>query len=371
MEINMIKVLQIGFSDNYGGIEACIMNYYRNIDRSQVQFDFTDISDKDIAYKDEIIALGGRVHKLKSWSKEPLKGMFTLKKLINENGYDIVHFNMNSIANLFQFLAADQSKVKAWIVHAHNTGGKINILKRFLQSVNSYILARRATGLCTCSEMASNWMFSNLSKDYKVTIIHNAVNVQKLSFDMFKRLELRARYHLEDCYVMGHVARFMPQKNHSRLIDIFKLIHTRDNNTRLMLIGNGELWDDVQNKIQKLGLKDAVICTGMITNAYEYYNAFDVFVLPSLYEGLPVVGIEAQACGLPLVVSDSVTREMKITKDVKYLSLSEPDEIWAESILQYKGKTDRYITENLIQQANMDIRLEAKKLINYYESLIK
>ncbi len=366
----MIKVLQIGFSDNYGGIEACIMNYYRNIDRTQIQFDFTDIRDKDIAYKDEIISLGGQVHKLKSWSKNPLKGMISLKKLINDNGYDIVHFNMYSIANLFQFLAADRSKVKAWIVHAHTTRGEIGLFKLLLQKLNSYILAGRATGLCACSVTASNGMYRNIPKEYKVTIIHNAVNVQKLSFDLAKRGELRDKYNLENNYVLGHVGRFMPPKNHSRLIDIFKLVHEMDENTRLMLIGDGELWDEVQAQIQKLGLKDAVICTGMIANAYEYYNAFDVFVLPSLFEGLPVVGIEAQVSGLPLVVSSSVTGEMKFTDEVKYLSLSEPDRIWADNILQYKDKTDRHINENRIQQANMDIRLEAKKLFDFYQSLL-
>lgn len=366
----MIKVLQIGFTSNYGGVEACIMNYYRALDRTQIQFGFTDIWEKDIAYKDEIISLGGTVHKVTSWSQRPLSGTRALKKLINENSYDIIHFNMNSLANIFQFLAADKSKAKAWLIHVHTAGSETSRLKRLLQSFNSHVLEKKASCLCACSKKAAEYMFRDLKDQSKVQIINNAISLKNLRFDREKRNELRARYHLEDCYVIGHIGRFTFLKNQARLVDIFQIIHSGNKKARMILVGDGELRNEVEQKIKELKLENCILTTGMLPNAYELYNAFDVFVLPSMFEGLPVVGIEAQAAGLPVLVSDSITSEMKLTDNTIYIPLSESNERWAKEILQFEGRTEQERESVQMKDTNMDISKEVIKLQDLYRSLL-
>ena len=345
------------------GVESVIMNYYRHLDHSRVQFDFICDEDSTRIPYDEIKKLGGRVFLVPKYQNLP-KYLKALEKLFKENQYRIVHSNINTLS-VFPLYAAKKAGVPIRISHSHSTSNpkewKRNLIKNILRPFSK----RYATDYFACSELAGRYLFGNKAFDQgEVKIIHNAIDVEKFKFDEVARKKLRKEFGIKDStVVIGHVGRFVQQKNHAFLVDVFKEYHKKNPDSKLLLVGSGPLEDEIKKKVEKLDLKDSVLFLGQRDDINKLYSVMDIFCLPSLYEGLPVVGVESQAAGLPIIFSNGVSHEAIISKNAKIVPTQETG--------AYIKKMDEITQENK-QRAlasineNMSIKNEAPKLEAIY-----
>lgn len=343
-----------------GGIKSVIMNYYREIDKSKIQFDFfvyDNSPDKDYS---EIESMGGKIVFMSSL-KNPVKNVIDCYKAFKKNGYPIIHGYLNTL-NVFPMFAAWLAKVPVRIAENLSTahpGEKKSIIKSLLKPFNLIFPTHYAANAI----YAGKWLYG----DREFAVFRNGLDLSKYKHDEVRRKAIRAQYDISDNFVIGHIGRYEYQKNHSFLIDVFKAIHDRDDKARLLLVGYGSLKDEIWNKISKLELQNAVIDAGKTEDIIPLYDAMDCFVLPSFYEGLPVVGIEAQAMGLPCVFSDEVTRETGISENTVFIPLSASTETWVERIEELKTK--RVLrNDRALRDAGYDIKNEAKRLVEYYLS---
>ena len=352
-----------------GGVEAVTINYYRNIDKNKVQLDFICDEDSTNIPYEEIERMGGKVIIIPSYSK-PFKYHKALKRVLKEGNYKIIHSNINTLS-VFSLFAAKCAGVPVRIAHSHSTTNKKEKKKNLMKQVLRPFSKVFATDYMCCSELAGRWLFGNKEYDKgNVYLLNNAIDLDKFKYNeslrKTKRKELGIK---DDTLVIGHIGRFVAQKNHDFLIDIFNEIHKKNNNSILLLAGQGPLMEDIKNKVKELNLNDSVKFLGQRNDANELYQAFDVFLLPSLYEGLPVVGVEAQAAGLLCYLSDDMTKETKVLDITKFMSLNNTPEEWADNILDDVKKYKRIDTSKEMTAKNFNIKEEAKKLEEYYLNL--
>lgn len=363
-----IRIAHIIGKLNAGGVEAVVNNYYRNIDHTKYQFDFFIDSDGACQPPQELIDMGARYFVI-----PPYQNLFqyikTLTKYFKENHYKIVHSNMNTLA-FFSLFAAWLAHVPVRINHNHSTAAKGEAKKNVLKYALRPFATVFATHYGACSRFAGEWLFGKkLVNEGKVTIFNNAINTEKYKFDPVVRNEVRTELKLNNQFVIGHVGRFCFQKNHEFLIDVFNEIYKKEMNSLLLLVGIGELQEEIQKKVHQLNLQNNVIFLGARNDVSRIYQAMDVFVLPSRYEGLPVVGVEAQTAGLPCVLSNQMTSETVMVKETKVLPLNVGAEAWASAVLANKGKIRKNVTAD-IKKAGFDIKTEAKKMEIYYDKVI-
>ena len=364
MKQNPIRVLQVMGIVASGGVEAVIMNYYRHIDKSKVQFDFVVHRNPYQHFVDEARSMGGKVYEVTPYTNNIFAFTYEIYKIIKEGHYDIVHSNMNSLSG-FPLLAAWLAGAKVRILHNHTTDTKAEGLRTVLKRVLRPFAKMFANRYWACSKLAGEWMYGKQAVESgKVTIINNAIDLDKFAFNQEKRDELRKELGLEGKFVVGHVGRFMKQKNHEFLIDVFAEVAKDKDDAILLLIGEGPLMKAVQDKVNVLGLKEKVKFLGVRSDVADLYNVMDVFVLPSFYEGLPVVGVEVQANGLPFLCSDQVTREIVVSDSIELLGLEIGVKVWAEEILIYRSNLCRKKQD--LSNSGFDIRIEAKKLVEMY-----
>ena len=370
METNEpIKIFQLVGSYKGGGVEAVVMNFYRNIDRNKIQFTFVcDEDSTDIPYK-EIEKLGGKIIIVPPYSK-PFKYHSALKKALKEDDYKIIHSHISTMS-VFSLFAAKCAGVPVRIAHSHSTTNKKEKKKNLMKQVLRPFSKLFATDYMCCSELAGRWLFGNKEYDKgNVYLLNNAIDLDKFKYNESLRKKKRKELGIKDAtLVIGHIGRFVAQKNHDYLIDIFNGIHKKNNNSILLLAGQGPLMEDIKNKVKELKLWDSVKFLGQRNDANELYQAFDVFLLPSLYEGLPVVGVEAQASGLLCYLSDDMTKETKVLDITKFMSLNNTPEEWANNILDDVKKYKRIDTSKEMTAKNFNIKEEAKKLEEYYLNL--
>ena len=369
-----IRVLHRGMSYNRGGIESYLINYYRHMDRELVQFDFIVPEGMTIAFEDEIKTMGGCIYKeIVGIKKNPIKGLFYDRKFFkNHSEIQILHINDCSAANLRLMKTAKKCGVQTRILHSHNNDYLVPLRKRqlFVEKLNKKNLAKIATDLVACSDDAGRFMFGNSS--FKV--IKNAVDVEQYLYSSDKSALYRNEWGIPDnVNVLGCVARFDYQKNHDYLLDVFAEYKKIDEKAILILVGDGPLRNEIENKINELGLSNSVKLLGMRADVSELLNAFDLFVLPSRSEGLGIVFVEAQINGLGCVTSDNVPREVNILDKIEYLALEEGAEIWAKRIDEIINnmKCDRTTDIQRVRDAGYDIKIEAKKLQDFYLSKIR
>lgn len=357
-----MRVLQVLGNLGYGGIETFLMNVYRHIDSDKIQFDFLVRSDNNGDKVQKIELMGGKVFFSPTFTKRPISNYCFVKKFFKEHSkeYDAIHVHCNSFIYPLPVVLGHKYDVKPIILHSHNTcnhGKAVTAYHKFNEKkYDKYIDYRFA-----CSEEAGKWMFDN--KPFSV--IHNGIDLNSFRINNEKKAEFRLNTELSaDDLVIGHVGRFAEQKNHEFIIDIFTELHKKNNKYKLLLIGDGELKKSIENKVNKAGLTDSVIFTGNINNVQDYMQTMDLFVLPSRYEGLPIVGIEAQACGLPCVFSSSITEELKVTENAEFVSLDDKDK-WIETIgkMILIPKSDN---ARQIREAGYDIKETAEKLKEIY-----
>lgn len=357
----MIRVLHVVTYMGRGGLETMLMNYYRHIDRSKVQFDFLVHREFEADYDEEIKSLGGRIYhvsRLVPWSrryKAELRRFFR-----THPEYKIAHVHQDCLSSVALQCAKDCG-IPVRIAHSHNSNQDKNI-KYLFKRYYMRKIPETATELFACGKAAGDWMFGG--KAYQ--LLPNAIAAEKYIYEEEKAKKIKKELDLEKNIVIGHIGRFNPQKNHKFLIDIFEKCFEKNQKVRLMLIGDGEGRKEIENKVKERGLQDNVIFMGVRKDVPELLQAMDVFVFPSLYEGLPVTMIEEQAAGVPAVISDRVSEECIITKDlVKVEGLEETPEQWAGEILKQVKISKRDRSEE-IKKAKYDVETTAKWLEEYY-----
>lgn len=356
-----IRVLHVVTYMGRGGLETMIMNYYRHIDRNKVQFDFLTHRDFRADYDDEIEALGGRIFRLPRlvpWSRSYLK---TLEQFFSDHPeYKIVHVHQDCFSSVI-LKAAKKNNVPVRIAHSHSSSQDKN-LKYLIKLWYRRSIPTYATQLFACGKEAGDWMFSGAP--YRVLI--NAISAKQYSYDAGLRDRVRRELGLpEDAFVIGHVGRFHPVKNHSFLLNVLMEAKRKNDKTILMLIGDGHLRTEAEQKAASLGIADSVKFLGIRSDVPELMQAMDCFVFPSFYEGLGISAIEAQAAGLPCIVSKGVPAECAKTDLVKHIPLSAGAAKWASEILKTEG-TSRQDTKEQIAQAGYDIEANALWLQNFY-----
>jgi len=365
-KMEKIKVLHIvSCLDVSSGVMSFIMNYYRKINREKVQFDFIYFLDNQKkTYKDEITHLGGSCYFL---PKPSIRSYGIYKEFFKKNSsrYKVVHLHEVYLNSIILPLAKKYG-IKHLISHAHAT--KFSDIK--LRAIRNKILClpikRQANMYFACSKAAALKLYGNkYVNSGKVKVINNAIDVEKFKFNNEVRKEIRASLNIDDKFVIGHVGRFNKQKNHTFIIDIFTEVKKRKADSVLMLIGDGPLLEYIVKKVSLLGLEDSVLFLGRKSNVQDFLNAMDLFLLPSLFEGLPIAGVEAQASGLPIIMSTDITEEIGIA-NYSYVKLSEPAEFWAKKILDFKCNYERSKSYMEVMKAGFDICKEAIKLEEIY-----
>ena len=366
----MLRVLHSVSNMDRAGIETMLMNYYRHIDRSKIQFDFLCNKTKPGAYDEEIKRLGGNIYH--SPGLNPLK-FFKYKKfmfnLFKENPDIIIMHSHNGELAYQSLYGAYKYGIKTRICHAHNTKIEPN-LKKPLKLLYKTQLKKVANYYWGCGTDAVRFYFGDkVVQEGNYRILHNAIEVDRFTYDKKIRNNIRSEMNLDGKFVIGHVGRFMEQKNHEFILDLLKVILDKEPNAILLLMGDGELEDKMKLKAKNLEISNNIRFLGNINNVNEMYQAMDVFILPSLFEGLPVVGIEAQAAGLKCVFSDKVTKEVKITDNVDFLNLDRTSlEDWANTILNYREYERKDMKEKIVE-AGYSIEEEAKKLEEIYQKI--
>lgn len=365
-----IRIAQIVGKWLGGGVEAVVMNYYRHLDHDKIQFDFICDDDSTNIPYDEIEKLGGKVILIPPYQKV-FKYQKELRRVLRDGKYKIVHSHINTLS-VFPLYAAKKVGVPVRIAHSHSTTNKKEWKKNLLKQVLRPFSKKYATNYMCCSELAGRWLFGDKTYDEgKVYLLNNAIDLDKFKYDEKIRSNKRKELGInEDTLVIGHIGRFVAQKNHTFLIDIFNQFHKKEKNSILLLAGQGPLQEEIKNKVRELGLDDSVRFLGQRNDANELYQAFDVFLLPSLYEGLPVVGVEAQASGLLCFFSDDMTKETKVLDSTVFMSLSNADYEWAEEILKSLKMYKRYDTGKKISKYGFNISKEVVKLFRFYDKLI-
>lgn len=360
-----IRVLHIVTYMGRGGLETMLMNYYRNIDRSKIQFDFLVHRDFIADYDQEILSMGGRIYRLPKLNPFSKKYLSCLDSFFAEHKeYHIVHSHLDCMAGI-PLKYAKKHGVSARIAHAHSSNQTKDI-KYVLKLVFKNNIHKYANNLFACGENAGKWMFNT----DKFNILNNAIDAHKYSFNSETKNKIRKEFGIDtDALVIGHVGRFSAPKNHEYLINVFYELQKTNDNAVLMLVGDGELRSRIEQQVQKLNITEKVILTGIRADVYDLIQAMDVFVFPSIYEGLPVSIIEAQAAGLPCIISDKVPLECAITDSVYQLNLDDMGK-WVDCIGMC-ARLPRFNRYEKICSAGYDIKQNARELENTYLHMLQ
>lgn len=367
----MIRILHSVSYMSRGGIETMLMNYYRRIDRTIVQFDFLCNSPLKGEYDDEILSLGGRIYRSPGFS--PLRHRAYkrfMKTLFEEHPeYRIVEAH-NGPLGRYAMKAAKDNGIPVRIYHAHGADLPFNLkwpIKYYCMKTLKYSMNEHFV----CSEKAGRFYMGNkIMNNGDYYFIPNAIAVDDFVFNMDIRSALRERYNIVNKKVIGHIGRISLPKNHPFILNVFAKLHTLDSDTHLVLVGGGERESKIKAQIKELGIEDAVTMTGVIPNPQDWYQAFDVFFMPSLWEGLPVTGVEAQAADLPCLFSDAITQEVKLSEKAQFMSLKEPLENWSCKLSEILNNlSEREDNTHLITKCHYNIEKEAVRLQELYLSL--
>lgn len=323
-----VRVLHVLTILNLGGIENFLMNLYRKIDRTKIQFDFLVHREEEGFFEEEIKSLGGRIFRVQALN--PITYNSYLKELnaffIQHQEYKIVHSHLN-VNGAFVLKEARKAAVPIRIAHSHTDkeGGNLKWVKKLIRSQ----VSKYSSHNFACSIRAGKWLFKE--KEFKH--VPNVIDIDQFTFSEVKRQQLRAMLGLsEQAIVVGNVARFNFSKNHAFLLQVFKKLTIKNSNYHLLLLGDGTLRSELETTCEKLGIQDKVTMLGAVKNANEYLNVMDLFVFPSLNEGLGIVMVESQANGLPTIITDTLPNEVDQTDLIHRLSLDESTDFWANYI---------------------------------------
>lgn len=362
-----IKVLEVGPGDfGKSGLSNAVWNWYKRFNYDKIAVDFLSHimpDDKYIKYIEEhdgnFYYVGNKNSIIKSFKK-----FFCTRKIVKNNKYDCVHIHSSHAYGAFFHYIAVKPFCSNIIIHSHNTGiDHSSIIKYLLHKICRCLLNDKKLIKLACSSLAAEWMYANKSD---CIIIKYGIDTSRFVFNKQIRDKIRTEIGVENKFVIGHIGVFKYQKNHDFLIDIFKKVHSDNNFAVLLLVGEGELLENIKEKVYNFGLNDAVIFLSTTPNINEIYQAIDCFVFPSNFEGFGIVAIEAQTAGLKTLCSDVVPNEARITDLLEYMSLSDSDEKWADKILSYNDGYERKNMYAKIIDAGYDVEQSAKQLEQLY-----
>ncbi|SFL32038.1 glycosyltransferase family 1 protein [Proteiniphilum acetatigenes] len=368
------RVLQVFTILNRGGAESMIMNYYRQIDRSKIQFDFLVHREERGVFEDEIEKLGGNIYRMPEIN--PLNPFFYYKQLndfFKAHNYKIVHSHINTFSS-FPLKVAKLNGIPCRIAHAHTALEPVKLkniftpkfekteeVKKIIKLLLKKTVSTYATHLFSCGIKAGKWLFN----DNEFVVMNNAIDLHLYQYDEDISNELRKKLNLQDVFILGHAGRFSEEKNHFFLLEIFHSIKKKKPNCKLMLLGDGILKNKIGQKAKDLNIIDDIVFLGVRSDVYRLLQMMDVFVFPSFFEGLPVTLVEAQAAGLKVFASNTITREVALTDNIEFLSIKQSPDYWAEKVLAAMP----YVRKNnceIIRAKGYDIIENARRLQNFY-----
>lgn len=361
-----IRVLHNIVALDMGGIETAVMNLYRHIDKEKVVFDFLVHRPNEGFYEAEIRSYGGKIYRTPPFHPLKMKPyrQACMDVFTNHPEYKVFHSHQE--LNLWALKYAKKAGVPCRIAHTHNAKTVIN-LKYFFFLYEKLFIKNHCTDMFMCAVPAGEWIYGKKAvRDGRARMINNGIEAERFQFSETVRREVREELGFGDKIVIGHAGRFMQQKNHSFLLDIFREIHRKNPNTVLALCGEGRLEGEIRKKIKAYDLEEHVMFLGIRADLNRIYQAYDLLLFPSLWEGLPMTAVEAQTSGLPILMSDVITSEVEVTKCVRKLSLKQPAEVWAEEALEFIRVHKRENEYDQIVKAGFDIKEIALWWQNYY-----
>lgn len=375
----MIRILQVFNNMGQGGAESMIMNYYRNIDRTEIQFDFLVHKNKKSTFDDEIERLGGNIYRMPVINPfYPFKYYKSLRQFFDQHkDYLIVHSHLNTFS-YFPLKIAQEFMIPNRIAHAHTATEKIAVkdvlnpkttkeaLKKLVKLYLKQNIHKHTTHYMSCGGKAGNWLFGNKQP---FLVMNNAIEAKKFIYNPVMSSTYKKEFVFENHIVIGHIGSFTNPKNHSYMLKVFKALLNENENCRLVLIGDGPLRKNIETEAEQLAILDKVAFLGLRTDISNLCQMMDLFIFPSFYEGLPVTLIEAQASGLKILASDTITKEVQITNDIKFLSINDSPKLWAQealSLYPYVRKNNF----NSIQKAGYDIKTNTNILQEFYQKKI-
>lgn len=360
------RILHVFGEMSLGGAETMIMNIYRSINRSKIQFDFVVHTQKKCFFDDEIERLGGKIYRVPKYrGRNHFPYKYAWRSLLKAHPeYKIIHGHVRSTASIYLKIANEFGLVT--ISHSHSTSdgsGLAAVIKKIFQ----HSIKKEAEYFLGCSKTAGMWLFSEeIVKTNKFSVLKNSIEVDKFTYDKNERNMIRDQLEIRNKFVVGHVGRFHQSKNHDFLIDIFKIINDEIKDSVLVLVGEGPLMEATSLKIKENKLEENVKFTGVRSDIPKLLQGMDVFIFPSIYEGLPVTLIEAQAAGLKIFASDVITDEVAITDNINFISLEKSAKYWAGNII---SKSKDYVRQDMSEEiisAGYDIKENADWLQDFY-----
>lgn len=342
MSANKIKICTVICDITSGGVESVLQNYFSHIDRSKYELDLVTYGVQSSICEQKFQQLGFRIIEIPPKRQGFFKSLKAMNRVIKEGNYDVIHAHLTEWNCLPLFLGKI-NKVKCRISHSHMAEVSISKIKQLLLRIQRSVILKNATQLCACGVDAGKYLYGeDVFNKGKVKVLNNAIDRNRFQPDAVVREQVREELRIsESTLCVGHIGRFLPQKNHTFLIEIFKDVVNRNPDSVLLLVGTGELENSIREKCDQLHITDKVQFLGIRPDPERLYQAMDVFCLPSLFEGLPVVGIEVQASQTPAILSDKITEKVKLTDYIFFQSLECSSEDWADKIIklkEFKGK---------------------------------
>lgn len=365
-----IKVLHLYTALDDGGVERFLLNYYDNMDRSRIQFDVVVPGKHKGILEDTFIEHGSVIYHVPTLHSNFRKHISSVYQIMREGNYDVVH--CHGYKSCLGLVLAWLTGVKVRIIHSHMAYENESAVGKIRRKIATFICKTLSTERFACGEAAGIWLYGQ--KDYdkkKFKVIHNAIDVDKFAFNVQKRKQLREDLGLGEGIVIGNVGRFSYQKNQEFLIPVLTEILEKRSDARLVFVGDGESIDEIKKLAQTYQVEENVLFLGARGDVHELLSAFDVFVLPSRYEGLPVSLVEAQASGLYGCVADTITQEVNITGMLEYISLEQSAKYWAERIVAQAEQTRISNRECRLINGQYDIKEQAKRFQKKYEEIVR
>ena len=368
----MKKILHYVGSMHRGGMEMFIMNLFRHIDRKELMFDFAIHGTKVGDFQEEIRNLGGSWYFFPKMRKNPMKYRNAWRAFWKAHAgeYCAFHFHTNSLANVIALEEAAKAGIPIRIVHSHSSmanKGRLQWLNDILHKFHQKQLPTLATHLFACSDKAASWLFGDKKFDtLPVVQINNGISIEKFAYDEASRHQIRSTLHLEGRKLVGHIGAFLPVKNHKFIVDVMEKAYRLDPSVCCVLLGHGRMYEEIKDLVASRKLNDVILFMGVQDNVNAWLSAMDVFIMPSLYEGLPVSLIEVQANGLPAIISDTITDAVKLQENIYYKALSDGPEAWAKEIINVIDSGCRVDHNDCVAAGGFDIKETAK----LYEKII-
>lgn len=362
-----IKILYMGLSPNLGGIEKYLINISRNIDYEKFEVDFLVFKGEKVCFYDEIIKKSN-IYEITPRTENYIKYIKELKKFLKNGTYDYIHFNLMEFSCFEGIIYARKFTNSKVILHSHIANHEtISLKTKVLNKIGEKLIQNKDTYLkVACSDDAGKYMFRGF-KNENFTILYNGINVKEFEFNNIDREKLRKKLKIDEKFVIGNIGRLVKQKNHLFLIEILNQLIKMDKNIVLLMIGNGNLRDEINNKVLEYGLKDNILYIDNTNEINKYMCAMDSFVFPSLYEGLGIVLIEAQSSGLKCYITNTLPQEIDVTRNINRISLNNSPQYWAKQILKDKNnEIDRKAQNIVVNNSDFNISNSIYKLEEYY-----